>query len=185
MNYTHYKFGNFVLFVEKRRLFRQNKIVQLSARAFDILSFLIERRGTIVEKDELLRKIWAGVFVEEINLAVHISAIRRILGERRGENKFIETFSGRGYSFVAPVEEVEEDEDFSLPETFESGESFTENKIYALAVLPFTNDGGTICLEYLTDGITESLINVLSPLPQLKVFARNAVFQYKNQNPGL
>ncbi len=101
-----YKIADYVLDTQARRFFYKNESVDLSSRAFDILSYLIQKRGEIVEKDELLQVVWADSFVEENNLAVHISALRRILNEKRGESRFIKTISGRGYSFIAPIEEI-------------------------------------------------------------------------------
>lgn len=183
-----YKFGNFALNAENRRFFDGESVVQLSARAFEILLLLVERRGAIVEKDEILEKIWANVFVEEINLAVHISALRRVLGEKRGENKFIETVSGRGYRFVADVREIDGSEDFSTAKGVSGSPEVAKNKVYALAVLPFADESGGAAaenLEYLTDGITETLINELSHLPQLKVLARSAVKGFRGTNQNL
>src|SRR6185369_4847546 len=101
-----YKFDVFCLDPKQRKLLSDNEVVQLSSRAFEMLLLLVQKQGEIVEKSEILDKVWSDSFVEESNLVVHISALRRVLGETRGERKFIETISGRGYSFVFPIEEV-------------------------------------------------------------------------------
>src|SRR5687768_1374487 len=72
-------------------------------KAFDILLYLVRRAGVVVEKDELMSSIWPDTIVEENNLTQNISALRRILGEKHRENRFIATVPGRGYKFVAPV----------------------------------------------------------------------------------
>lgn len=178
-----FKFGDFVLNPETRHLFRQTEAVRLPPHAFDILLFLVQKRGTVVSKEELLQQIWPGTFVEETNLAVHVSAIRRALGEKRGENKYIETISGRGYCFVARVKVAEANEnaapggdDLRPPES-----ANVSGKIRSIAVLPFTNDGNVSSIRHLSEGITEGLIKSLAQIDQLKVFARSAVFQYQNQ----
>ena len=177
-----FKFGDFVLNPEIRHLFRQSETVRLPPHAFDILLFLVQNRGTVVLKEELLQKIWPGTFVEETNLAVHVSAIRRMLGEKRGENRYIETISGRGYCFVAPVEVAEANKNTANGWCLQPGEAQNVNcQIRSLAVLPLTNDSDTSSVRYLSEGITESLIKNLAQLKQLKVFARSAVFQYQNQ----
>lgn len=85
--------------------------VPLGARAFDMLAMLIEHRARTVSKDEILTAIWHGQIVEENNLAVQISAIRRALGQRPDGERFIVTVPGQGYRFVAPVEPVEPEPD--------------------------------------------------------------------------
>jgi DNA-binding winged helix-turn-helix (wHTH) protein/tetratricopeptide (TPR) repeat protein len=181
-----FRFGDFILNPEIRHLFRRRETVRLPPHAFDILLFLVQNHGTVILKEELLQTIWPGTYVEETNLAVHVSAIRRTLGEKRGENKFIETISGRGYCFVAPVEVIEANENTAFGEAKQpAGQPGVSGKIRSLAVLPFTNGSDTSSTRYLSEGITESLIESLSHLKQLKVFARSAVFQYQNQNLNL
>ena len=77
--------------------------VALGSRALDVLSVLVERRGELVSKDEIMRAVWLNVAVEEHNLTVQISALRRILDADRANGSSIQTVSGRGYRFVAPV----------------------------------------------------------------------------------
>lgn len=186
MNHESYKFGDFRLDPAQRKLFKLDRIIRLSPRAFEILLLLIQKHGEIVEKNELLDKVWTDSFVEESNLVVHISALRRSLGERRGERKFIETVSGRGYSFVFPVEKFD-DENFgnSKKENAESNEKDASENQLSLAVLPFTNKGENADLEYLANGLTQSLIDNLSQIPDLRVMAHSAVEHYKNAKTDL
>ena len=98
-----YRFGRFVLEPERRSLSAGDAPVALGARAFDILLLLVRHHDRVVTKDEILSEVWRGMVVEENNLAVHISALRRALGERPGGDRFIATISGMGYRFVASV----------------------------------------------------------------------------------
>ena len=98
-----YSFGPFVLDPGARLLRRDGESVTIGAKAFDLLVFMVERRGQVISKDELLGGVWPESVVEEANLAQHISLLRRMLGERPGENRFIATVPGRGYSFVAAL----------------------------------------------------------------------------------
>lgn len=100
-----FSFGEFELNGAKRLLLKQGEPVSLNAKAFDLLFVLVVNHGQIIHKDELLEKVWENQFVEENNLTVHISALRKIFGEKKNEHKFIVTIPGRGYSFVADVEE--------------------------------------------------------------------------------
>ena len=81
--------------------------VSISSRASDLLSLLVERQGQLVSKDAILEAVWPGMVVEEGNLTVHISALRRILDENRAEGSCIQTVPGRGYRFIAPVTRVQ------------------------------------------------------------------------------
>jgi DNA-binding winged helix-turn-helix (wHTH) protein len=99
-----YSFGPFVLDPGARLLRRNGECVTIGAKAFDLLVFMVERRGQVISKDELLGGVWPESVVEEANLAQHISLLRRTLGERPGENRFIATVPGRGYSFVAALQ---------------------------------------------------------------------------------
>ena len=101
-----YRFGRFVLEPERRSLLAGSAPVPLGGRAFDILLLLVRHHDRVVTKDEILSKVWRGTIVEENNLAVHISALRRALGEKPGGDRFIATVSGLGYRFVASVVEA-------------------------------------------------------------------------------
>jgi DNA-binding winged helix-turn-helix (wHTH) protein/tetratricopeptide (TPR) repeat protein len=103
-----YEFGPFSLDLEDRCLERDGEVLPLTAKAFDLLLTLVERRGRVVTKDELFDTVWAGSFVEESNLTVSVSALRRVLGDRPSASQYIETVPKRGYRFVAPVREVAE-----------------------------------------------------------------------------
>ncbi len=101
-----YQFGPFCLDPVKRRLLRDGEVVKLTPKAFETLLALVEQRGKTIEKDELLKKVWAGVAVEENNLNQSITALRKSLGDSRQESQYIATIPGVGYRFVADVHEV-------------------------------------------------------------------------------
>jgi len=96
-------FGPFLLHAEERLLLEGDRPVRLGSRAFDTLVFLIERAGEVVGKEELIARVWPQIFVEEANLKIQISALRRALGDGQGGNRYIVTVVGRGYNFVAPI----------------------------------------------------------------------------------
>ncbi len=75
----------------------------MTAKAFDVLLALVERPGEVVDKDQLLRRIWPDTVVEEKNLTVQIATLRKALGESPQEHRFVVTVPGRGYQFVAPL----------------------------------------------------------------------------------
>jgi DNA-binding winged helix-turn-helix (wHTH) protein/TolB-like protein/Flp pilus assembly protein TadD len=106
-NKVFYEFEDFRLDPEKQRLTHAhaNDPIPLTPKAVEILRVLIERRGQIVERDELMNAVWPDVTVEDGNLSVTVSMVRKVLGEHSSQ-KFIETFPKRGYKFTADVREV-------------------------------------------------------------------------------
>ena len=103
-----YEFGPFQLDPPERLLICDGHPVPMTPKAFDMLVVLVERGGHLVEKEDLLKAVWPGSFVEEGNLAVTVSVLRKALNDDRGLHRYIETVSKRGYRFVAEVREIGE-----------------------------------------------------------------------------
>jgi predicted ATPase/DNA-binding winged helix-turn-helix (wHTH) protein len=100
-------FGPFRLSTEKRLLLEGDRPVRLGSRAFDILAALVDRPGEVVGKEQLIARAWPQTVVEESNLKIQVSALRRALGDGQGGNRYVVTVPGRGYNFVAPVRREE------------------------------------------------------------------------------
>jgi DNA-binding winged helix-turn-helix (wHTH) protein/tetratricopeptide (TPR) repeat protein/TolB-like protein len=98
-----YRFRDFELEPDERRLSAAGKSVPLTPKVFDTLVLLVERAGHVVSKDELMKLVWPRGYVEESNLTKHIWLIRRALGDGEHDSRFIETVPKLGYRFVAPV----------------------------------------------------------------------------------
>jgi len=150
-----YEFGPFRLDASERLLLHDGEIVPLSPKAFDMLVALVENSGHLLEKKELMQRLWPNTFVEEGSLAQNISLLRKALDESESQ-KFIETVPRRGYRFVATVRKT----------------------IKSIAVLPFKAleiDGND---EYLGIGIAETLTTRLSSLKLLAVRPTSAVLKY-------
>lgn len=175
-----YLIEDFLIDTHRRQMFHANKLVPISSRAFEILVCLIVRNGEVVEKNEIIEMVWSDSFVEEGNLAVHISALRRALNETRGESRFIKTISGRGYSFIAPVKILDEEQRSFLPPKKETKRAVANAN--SIAVLPFTFDLNKPELNYLANGLTGSLIDELAQIRGLRVIAHRAVQNYKDEN---
>jgi DNA-binding winged helix-turn-helix (wHTH) protein len=105
-----FHFDEFTLDVRERRLLRGAEVVRVSPKAYDVLVALVQQRGRLVTKDELLKRIWPESFVEEGGLTVHMSALRKALGEDAHRPIYIETVAGSGYRFIAAVRFDSEDE---------------------------------------------------------------------------
>lgn len=106
------RFDGFVVDPVRRRLLRDDEPVAVTPKSLSILLILLEKRGEVVEKEELLSRIWPDTFVTEANLTQNVSALRKALGEKANDHRYVVTTPGRGYSFVAEVVE--------LPETSEA-----------------------------------------------------------------
>lgn len=222
-----YEFGEFRLEPAERLLRHKGTAVPLTPKAFETLLVLVQRSGRLVEKDELLKEVWADTYVEEANLARLIWTLRKALGDEDRQHRFIETIPKRGYRFVAPVTELPADEAVDVivqrrvrarivtesevsaqPKTASVGNrkpllfvsvgvgvillavvavllarnanrTPSVERIESIAVLPFSNSDPE--LEYLSEGITENIINRLSHASNLKMIARSSVYRYKGR----
>lgn len=101
-----YEFDGFRVDPSRRRLLKAGEQVALTPKAFSILVILLENRGVVMEKEDLIQRVWPDTFVTEANLTQNISSLRKALGERANDHRYVVTVPGRGYSFVAEVQEV-------------------------------------------------------------------------------
>src|SRR6267378_3997244 len=163
---SSYRFGTFELQPNERRLLAGGEPVVLGPRAFDLLIALVERPGQLVTKEELLDCVWPKLVVEENNLQVQVSALRKILGQEA-----IATIPGRGYRFTV-----------TLTSSNAAGSSLVsslDQNLPSIAVLPFVNMSDDAANEYFADGIAEELINVLSKIRGLRVASHTSAFSFK------
>ena len=165
---SSFRFGDFILAPEERKLTRDGVEMPLGARAFDMLSFFVANRHRILTKDEILDAVWPDIAVEESNLTVQVSALRKALGP-----KSLATIPGRGYQFVLSVEEHTT---APAPNTEKPG-----NTAPKILVLPFANTSNDPDQEYFSDGITEDVITDLTKVASLSVVARNTAFTFKGR----
>jgi TolB-like protein/DNA-binding winged helix-turn-helix (wHTH) protein/Flp pilus assembly protein TadD len=146
-----YEFGPFRLDPVEHTLVRDGRSIPLRPKVFDILLVLVENRGHLVNKEQLMSSVWTEQFVEEGNINKNISMLRQALGESDSGYKFIETVPKRGYRFVADVREVNENKNTELatsrvissdsqngsasPNTQARTKSFNRNLIALFAVM--------------------------------------------------
>ena len=161
MERRQYEFSGYRLDAVSRELFGPDgTTISVTSKALEVLAYLIRQRDRVVDKDDLLAAVWAGRVVEENNLTQAISALRKAFGVRPPEHRFIVTISGRGYRFVADVNESGAVE-AAIPAPPQT----------ALAVLPFRSISSGPRDELLELGLTETLITQLSRVPYLRVRA--------------
>ena len=167
------QFGDFELDISAYELRRGGQAVHLERHPMDLLILLVERRRQLVSRADIAERLWGtGVFVDvEMGVNTAIRKLRLALRDSRESPTFVETVSGKGYRFIAPVKVV------LVRRHYEAIES--------IAVLPFVNDSADPDAEYLSDGITEALISNLSEIWNLRVVARNTVFRYKGKDVDL
>ncbi|HXU40043.1 MAG TPA: tetratricopeptide repeat protein [Blastocatellia bacterium] len=218
----YYEFGRFRVDTAQRLLLRDQEIVALTPKVFEMLLTLVESSGEVVSKDSLMKKVWPDTFVEEGNLTQSISLLRKALGEGQNGHTYIETVARRGYRFAAPVQAVWDrgvgvgvvesvNAAVNTKVATRAGNAFrgrgrmwlgmllvlalaaagfiyfvrgnkvaeTSNVIESIAILPFVNESSDSDAEYLSDEVTDSLINNLSQLPKLRVVPRSVTLSYK------
>ncbi len=164
-----YEFGPFRIDLQSRVLLRNSEIVPLTPKAFDTLLALVERRGELVERRELIKMVWPDSHVVEGNLNSNIFTLRKALGDGKGDGeRYIVTVPRRGYRFAAEVREVSE---VKFPP---SGAP-----VRSLAVLPFKQFGDGAGEDWLGLELANALITRLSSLPRLIIRPTSAVSGYR------
>jgi TolB-like protein/tetratricopeptide (TPR) repeat protein len=165
-------FGRFEVHRSQRRLLAAGEPVELGDRAFDLLLALMDARGALVTKAALMEAVWPGQTVEENNIAVQVSALRRALG---GDRVLIQTVPRRGYRFLGRLDAA-----VAAP-----GPASPAPRL-SIIVLPFGNLRGDAALDYLVDGITESLTtDILRALPGSFVVSRGTAFSFRDRTTDL
>ncbi|HEX6047552.1 MAG TPA: tetratricopeptide repeat protein [Pyrinomonadaceae bacterium] len=176
-----YEFHGFRLEEAQLRLLYDDHAVPLKPKILDLLLFLIKKRGQLIGKDELMKEIWPDAIVEENNITVSMSILRKTLSEVRSDCQFIETVPRRGYRFVAEVRELSPDRVAVAASSHGVQVEVEDDPVDSLAVIPMEGPNKDFNADYLSDGITESIINVLSRIPRLRVLACSTVFRFKGQ----
>ena len=179
-----YKFGAYVLDPERRELTRGTEAIAAGPQVFDLLLHLVQNRGRVVSKDELLDVVWAGRTVSELTLTSHINAVRKAIGDSGGEQHLVRTVARKGFRFVGDVIELPSSErthsDGSNPNEASDHEPAPIDRP-SIAVLPFLNLSGDPDQDYFADGTVEDIIAALSRIRWLFVIARNSSFTYKGR----
>jgi DNA-binding winged helix-turn-helix (wHTH) protein/Flp pilus assembly protein TadD len=180
-----YRFADFLLVPSDKRLLRDGQPVALAPKLFDALLLMVEGGGHLVEKQELIDRLWPGTFVQEDSLAQIMSQLRKRLRGKEGKADLIETVPKRGFRFVAPLCQIE------LPprsqaELHQQAPYIGPTQV-TLGVLPFENTGGDPEQEYLADGLTEEMIVSLGQVDpgHLAVIGRTSIMAYKRTTRSL
>jgi len=165
------QFGGFRLSRGERSLLTEaGEPVQLTRRLYDLLLYMAERPGRLLEKQVLMDAVWKGAVVEENTLSRTVSNLRQLLGEGTGERRYIDTVSGLGYRFVAPVTAVA-----ATPSS-----TSTQRREPSIAVLAFADLSQENDQSYFAEGIAEEVLNRLATVPGLRVIAKSSAFRFRD-----
>src|SRR5215213_11793784 len=115
-----YEFGEFRLDPREKILTRGGEPVEIAPKGFELLTFFVENHGRLLEKEELMDKIWADSFVEESNLTFNIRQLRVILGDDAHDPKYIKTVRRHGYRFIADVRRIDGEEAYPQNENHDA-----------------------------------------------------------------
>jgi TolB-like protein len=160
---TQLRFGPFEWCPVRRQLIADGeRPVSLGARAFDLLGVLLDNRDRVMSKGDLIDRVWPDTVVEENNLSVQVSVLRKVLGDTA-----IATVPGRGYKWALPVEAP-------------AAAAPVRRTKPSIAVLPFANLSGSADKDYFADGLAEDIVASLSRSPWLFVVASSSSLQFRD-----
>src|SRR5688572_12681023 len=157
-----YRFGEFTLDAKQKVVLHEGKPLLLAPKVLETLLTLVQNGGRIIEKEELMARLWPDTFVEESNLTYCIVQLRKTLGDEARHPSYIETIPKRGYRFIVDVEEV------------------SSEAVASIAVLPFLDLSPDRDQDHFCEGLADELINTLASLPNLQVASRTSSFRFKS-----
>ena len=167
-----YRFGEFILDARQMVVLREGKPLAVAPKVVETLLTLVQNSGRIVEKQELMMRLWPDTFVEESNLTYTIVQLRKTLGDDARHPRYIETIPKRGYRFIEAVEEQQN--------RAERVGLINGRPVASIAVLPFVDMSPERDQEYFCEGLADELINSLAGLPNLHVASRTSSFRFKS-----
>lgn len=169
-----YKFEDVTIDSGEFRVLKNNEVRKITPRAFEVLIYLVENAGRIVSKQDLFDEVWKENFVTDNALTRMIKEIRQVIGDDADAPIYIETVPKRGYRFIAKI---------TLDKIQKSPNQTNDHS--SIAVLLFNNVTANEDSEYLSEAITENIINNLSKIQDLRVVPRSVVFSLgtKELNP--
>jgi TolB-like protein len=178
-----YLFEDYALDTDRRELCRRGEVVRIEPQAFDLLEYLIQNRGRLVSRDDLIASVWAGRIVSDSAMTTRINAARSAIGDSGKAQNLIKTVPRKGIRFVGSVleEEAGGAEAGWRPST--PYPALPDKP--SIAVLAFTNMSEEPGQDYFSDGITEDIITELSRFAELFVIARNSSFRFKGRSPDI
>src|SRR5205823_2476585 len=192
LSHQIYSFDGFALDLTRGCLLHGREEIKLRPKSFEALKYLVENNRRLISKNELIHAVWVDTAVTDDSLVKCLKDIRHALSDET--QQIIKTVHGRGYIFDKDVRDNNSGQVTNYTESAESLLSTNAERvnsrqnvrpgraIESIAVLPFVNATNDVEAEHLAEGITESIINSLSHIPELRVMARSTVFRYQGKD---
>ncbi|HEY7445287.1 MAG TPA: winged helix-turn-helix domain-containing protein [Vicinamibacterales bacterium] len=178
-----YRFGPYFVDRGGYRVMRGDQVVELTPKLIDLLLHLVDHRGMLVTKEELLDALWPGANVTDNALAQAVSELRQLLGDEAGAPKFIKTVARRGYRFIASVEEIDDRAAGPVDTPHFAGKDEPQNR-NSIAVMDFVNLSGNQVYGWLSAGIAETVTGDLRALGAFRVVDRWRVMEAAQRTDG-
>jgi TolB-like protein len=178
-----YAFGEYVLEVGRRELWRGGEQVEVEPQVFDLLVYLVQHRDRVLGRDDLLQAVWGGRIVSDSALTTRVNAARRALGDDGEWQRLIRTLPRRGFRFIGEVSEAPDGlrPSATASAAAERAAGATPPDGPSIAVLPLANIGGDAEQQSFADGAVEEIITALSRIGWLWVIARCSSFSYRER----
>lgn len=170
---SEFQLGAWRVQPQLNRVTSDQRTIRLEPKVMGVLVCLAHRSGEVVPKEQLVQEVWRDTFVTDDVLIRCVSELRKAFGDNAGKPAIIETIPKRGYRLLIPAVPIAQADHHEAPSTPEFADS--------IAVLPFENSGSDLEMEYLSDGVAETVINNLSRLQDLRVVPRTTVFRHKKK----
>lgn len=180
----YYEFSHFCIDGLRRMLLREGTSIPLPPKAFETLLALVQNSDRVMTKQELIERIWPDSFVEENNLAQHVFMLRKALGEEKNEHRYIVTVPGRGYRFVALVQESTAEE-ARQRHGYKPSVTAHQKPITSIGVLPFKSVMSHESDLFLGIGLADSIIMRLSGVKDISVRPTTSILKYSGAEQDL
>lgn len=178
-------FGNCEIDVDRRELRQGGTAVHVQPQVFDLLVYLLDNRGRVVSRDDIIGSVWGDRIVSELTLTSRINAARTAIGDSGEQQNLIRTIARKGFRFVADVQTRARESGSAVGGLASIGMHKEVSRAVdrrSIAVLPFVNMSDDRQQEYFSDGISEDIMSALSRLRWFFVIARNSSFLYKGKS---
>ncbi len=179
------RFGSYELDTECFELRESSNRLAVEPKVFDLLVYLAKNNDRTISKDEIFAEVWNNRVVSDAALSSQIKAARRVLGDNGTDQHTIRTIHGRGFRFVASIDDNTAEPTNQIAAATEAILPAAVTTKPSVAVLPFENLIGNVDEDYFADGITEDITTALSKNRWLVVVARNSAFAFRDSTDGI
>ncbi|MDU8913438.1 winged helix-turn-helix domain-containing protein [Aestuariicoccus sp. MJ-SS9] len=180
-----YEFEPFTLDMDRGLLLKSGEDVAIEPRALELLSLLVVNQDRMVNKDEIVEKIWGGRIVSEAAISTVIKTTRKVLGDDGVTQKYIRTLRGRGVRFVGNAHAALSAQARTSEAHMPTDDTMADSGRPSIAILPFRMVGYSEAYSAIADAIPAELISCLSRLRWLTVISRGSTFRFRHDDPDL